>query len=105
MAATDYQTTTHDLLTEDLIPPAAGVEELTGRRPAPTTVWRWLKKGIRGHKLASVRVMGQVFTSREEIRRWLSAVDDARTAAPADADDGDERPEHVRRKLDQAGLL
>jgi hypothetical protein len=102
--------TTHDttnLLDEDLVSPADGVEELTGERPAPTTCWRWISKGLRGHKLESVKVMGRTYTSHQAIRRWLAAVESTRTEAQAAArDDGTgDRPEHIQRKLEAAGLI
>jgi len=101
--------TTHDkpnLLDEDLVSPADGVEELTGQRPAPTTCWRWISKGLRGHKLESVKVMGRTFSSRPAIRRWLIKVEASRTEAQAATrDDGTtERSDAVQRKLEAAGL-
>lgn len=102
--------TTHDtpnLLDEDLVSPADGVEKLTGQRPAPTTAWRWISKGLRGHKLESVKVLGRTFTSHQAIRRWLTKVEASRTEAQAAAnDDGTrDRPEHVQRNLEAAGLV
>jgi hypothetical protein len=102
MATTDSQST-YELLTEDLIPPADGVEELTGSRPAPATCWRWIAKGLQGHKLESVRVLGKTYTSKPAIRRWLAAVEAARTAERSEQTD--ERSEHVKLQLADAGLL
>lgn len=101
--------TTHGtpvLLDEDLVFPADGVEELTGDRPAPTTCWRWISKGLCGHKLESVKVMGRTFTSRPAIRRWLTVVEAARTQAQGNqGTEPDERPPNVQRKLEAAGLV
>ena len=101
--------TTHDtpnLLDEDLVSPADGVEELTGERPSPTTCWRWISKGLRAHKLESVKVLGRTFTSHQAIRRWLTKVEESRTAAQAATrDDGTgERSEDLQRRLEAAGL-
>ncbi len=101
--------TTHEvpnLLDEDLVSPADGVEALTGERPAPTTCWRWISKGLRGHKLESVKVLGRTFTSHQAIRRWLIKVEASRTEAQAATryDGTGERSEHVQRKLEAAGL-
>jgi len=94
------------LLDEDLVTPAAGFHELTGKRPSPTTAWRHITKGLQGHKLESVKVLGQTYTSRQAIRRWLTKVEKSRVEAQAATrDDGTgERPEHVQRNLEAAGL-
>lgn len=105
--ATTTRQNAPNLLDEDLVSPADGVEELTGERPAPTTCWRWISKGLRGHKLESVKVLGRTFTSHQAIRRWLTKVEATRIEAQAatrDDDTGD-RLEHVQRELEAAGLV
>lgn len=101
--------TTHDtpnLLKEELVSPPAGFEELTGLRPSPTTCWRYSTKGLQGHKLESVKVCGRTRTSLPAIRRFLAKVEASRTEAQAAARDDEtgERPEHVQRNLEAAGL-
>lgn len=105
MATTTSQSTTYDLLNEDLVHPADGIEELTQDRPSPTTYWRWINKGLRGHRLRSVKVLGRTYTSRQEIRRWLAAVEAARTAPQTEStDEPSERPAFIQSQLESAGL-
>lgn len=95
-----------NLFDESLVTPANGIEELTGQRPSPTTCWRWISKGLRGHKLESVKVMGRTFTSHQAIRRWLALVESSRASSQATTPDDRTvvRSEHVRRELESAGL-
>ncbi len=93
-----------DLLDEDLISPATGFEELTGHRPSPTSCWRWESKGRRGHKLKCVKVLGRTLTSRQEIRRWIAAVETDRIASQNTSKESGERSESTQRELEAAGL-
>jgi len=39
--------------------------------PSAATVWRWVLKGVSGTVLASVRIGGRRFTSKEACRRFI----------------------------------
>jgi hypothetical protein len=44
-----------------------------GRRGRPThvsTIYRWIARGVRGHKLQAIRLGGALFTSREALQRF-----------------------------------
>ncbi len=41
------------------------------RRPSSATVYRWMSKGVRGHKLASLWVGGRVYTTRPAVEEFL----------------------------------
>ncbi len=40
------------------------------------SVWRWVLHGRRGHKLETIIVGGERYTSREAVRRFLAALND-----------------------------
>lgn len=42
----------------DVRPVAHVAEKLSGKRPSPATVWRWVRKGVRGGKLEAVFLRG-----------------------------------------------
>ena len=96
-----------DLLDEELVPPADGIKELTGKRPSPSSCWRWISKGLRGHKLESVKVLGRTYSSLPAIRRWLTKVESSRIEAQAASrsDGTGERSESTQRELEAAGLV
>ncbi len=58
-----------DLKTERLLTLHQASDLLPGR-PSPATLWRWRNKGVRGRKLESVVLGGQVYTSVEAIGRF-----------------------------------
>lgn len=43
-------------------------------RPHFATIWRWIERGCRGHKLQSWLVGGQRYTSLEAIETFLAAI-------------------------------
>lgn len=108
--ATTHDTATHDtanLLEEELMSIPAAMAVVTGRRPSPTTGWRYRTVGRQGIRLETVVVLGRVCTSPAACKRWLTAVEAARKDAQAATRDGDagERSEATSRKLAEAGLL
>jgi hypothetical protein len=72
---------------EQLLTLAAAAADLPGRNGKPTaayaTVYRWARRGIAaGPRLESLRIGGQIFTSREAMDRFLAAC--AAAAEPAE---------------------
>jgi hypothetical protein len=45
-----------------------------GRPIAPSTLWRWSARGIRGIKLETVHVGGEVHTTYEALNRFFNAL-------------------------------
>ena len=39
-----------------------------------STVWRWVLRGVRGHKLESALIGGQRFTSAESLARFVEKI-------------------------------
>jgi hypothetical protein len=58
-----------DILTETRLSPsqAAGTLDVS-----VGTVWRWLLKGVKGHKLESAIIGGRRFTSQESLSRFVA---------------------------------
>ncbi len=45
---------------------------IDGRRPHTSTVWRWIRRGIRGVHLEHLRLGHRVCTSREALNRFAA---------------------------------
>jgi Protein of unknown function (DUF1580) len=67
-----------DLATEKLVtlvqaaqvrPPGRG-----GRPTHPSTIYRWISRGIRGHKLEAIRLGGTLYTSHEALQRFADGL-------------------------------
>lgn len=93
---------TLDSDTDDLRPVGQLVRELTGRRPAPATVWRWCRRGNRRNGvLPGVVVMGRWHTTREAYLAWIRRG----TERPLPAAPTTERDEATERALRERGLI
>ncbi len=57
---------------EQLLSVAAAVAEVTGSKPVPTTLNRWVLKGVRGVVLPSVMVGGRRKTTLKAVREWVA---------------------------------
>lgn len=76
-----------DARLNDLIPITAVPDHLPcrtgGRRYHPSTVSRWALYGLRGTRLASVRLGGKRFTKTEWLARFLEECDNCRINSQA----------------------
>ena len=67
-----------DILSEDLLTIEQAAREVprpAGKKPLHyATAWRWAHRGLRGHKLETVRVGSQLMTSRERLHAFLRAI-------------------------------
>jgi hypothetical protein len=63
-----------DVSTEQLLTLAQAAQlRPAGRRGRPThtsTVYRWISRGLRGHRLEAIRLGGALYTSREALQRF-----------------------------------
>jgi hypothetical protein len=80
-----------------LRPIAKIAESRTGKRPAPATIWRWLRKGVRGVKLNGVLLGGSWLTTEADFDAFIEQ-QTAAALAPAMETATDE-------ELKAAGLL
>ncbi len=60
-----------DFTIEEPIPITSAPSHIPGR-PALSTTWRWILKGIRGRRLESGMIGGRRFTTKEAIARFLA---------------------------------
>jgi Protein of unknown function (DUF1580) len=69
---------TNQLTTEDLISVAQLARSLppgpSNKPVSPSTVWRWITRGVGGCKLEAIRVGGRFLTSRQAVQRWSMAL-------------------------------
>jgi hypothetical protein len=75
---------------EDLIPLKAVCKMFpgrTGRGTSLSTVWRWIQHGRRGHKLQSLVIGGQRYTSKQAVTRFLAAINQEQIPLPAGKED------------------
>ena len=49
----------------------------TGKGIALASVWRWISEGLQGgHKLETIIIGGERYTSREAVGRFIAAIND-----------------------------
>lgn len=73
----------------------------------PSTVWRWTLRGCRGHKLETLLVGGQRYTSVEALERFVERLNGAAAAAAVATEGGnasDARLDSVEAELDKLGI-
>jgi HEAT repeat protein len=56
---------------------AKALPAVGGSRPHTSTLWRWSRKGVKGVRLETRRLGGRIFTSREALERFATALADA----------------------------
>jgi hypothetical protein len=61
------------ILSQDLLSISEAAKRIP-TRPHVATVWRWIEKGCRGHRLESWLVGGQRYTSMVAIETFLHAI-------------------------------
>ena len=98
-----------DISTEQLLthPQAARVRPhgRLGRPTHPSTVYRWISRGVRGVagvvKLEGVRLGGSWYTSREALQRFAEALTNGGTQVPLEATphQRDEQADETLRRL------
>jgi hypothetical protein len=101
---------TIDISSEELLTLAQAARRYRppdARPLAPSTIWRWHKKGISGVRLETTCVGGTRLTSTEAMRRFAVAVTLARSmqdvAAEPNAESGT-RSAAIKKRLQEAGL-
>ena len=68
-----------DLQSEELLSltdAARALPAIDGKRPHPSTIWRWCRRGIRDIRLEHVRLGHRVCTSREALSRFAQRLAD-----------------------------
>jgi len=82
------------------------VESITGTRPSPSTLHRWLHKGVCGGiKLRAVRLGGEWLTTREDLDAFIDAQTRASLRADDEAPEDAGRSDRMERELVAAGLV
>lgn len=96
-----------DIMKEDLIPLRDVTKLLPptrrGRRIHVSCVYRWIGRGLKGHRLEFIQVGGSTYTSREALQRWtekLTSPPHSITSHPSTSSSDDQAVmERVARKL------
>ena len=74
MAAT-HKPKSLDILTEDVLSLSKVPSEFPDEcRPHLSAVYRWIRTGVRGKKLASLRIGAKIVTSRQAVARFIEAI-------------------------------
>lgn len=64
-----------DIITETVVTFSEACRHLPrrrrGRKVHPSTIWRWAKHGLRGHRLEVIKIGGQTCTSLEAMQRFF----------------------------------
>jgi hypothetical protein len=61
-------------------------ENLTGKRPSPSTITRWMLRGARGQRLPVHRIGGRLYTARAAALQWFGGAAAAGLAGEATQD-------------------
>jgi hypothetical protein len=74
-----------------------------GKRPAPSTLFRWAGSGLRGVRLETLRVGGTLCTSLEALERFFRALSDHPSTSGSEPDPVPARtPARRRREIEAA---
>lgn len=85
---------------------AARYLKLGGRSFAPSTIWRWYRKGVAGVRLETICIGRARYTSAEALQRFFAAVTEAKSAkASGDAVKEGQRNASRESRLRESGLL
>lgn len=75
---------------------ARRIQKTDGCTVNPSSVFRWATKGLRGHKLEIVRIVGRMLTSWEAFHRFNEAVNSGRTKTPTQAPQSPRQQKRIR---------
>jgi hypothetical protein len=77
-----------------------------GRPTHQSSVYRWISRGLRGHKLEAVRVGGTLYTSREALQRWAERLTYGQVQTPGTTDGSapQRSAQVVDQELDRFGI-
>jgi len=73
----------------------------------PSTVWRWIQRGIRGAKLETISVGGRRYTTQQAFARFVEATTAAANGERPKARTSRQRTAAIasaERELDKAGI-
>lgn len=74
----------------ELIPISKAGNYIPGR-PSRATVWRWVLRGAKGHRLESVFVGSRRYVTRDSIAAWLAAINSEQSSRSRVTDEQRER--------------
>jgi hypothetical protein len=55
----------------------SGAAKRLPNRPSASSLWRWCRKGIRGHRLEYIRIGSKIFTTFGALNRFFSVLADS----------------------------
>lgn len=71
---------------DELHPVRRAIKLATGRDIHPSTAWRWVRKGVGGHKLPIVMMAGRPQTTTNAVVEFLAAQTEAAVGLAAEAE-------------------
>lgn len=80
---------------------ARALPKLGGKRIHPSSLWRWCRRGVRGHRLAYLKLGGRIVVTLagiQEFAEQLAALDDAPRHGPALSDTSKTRTDKQRQR-------
>ena len=94
-----------DVETDTLTSVRALARQRLGKNIAPSTIWRWVRKGCRGCRLEAVQVMGTWHSTPPAFAAFIIGQTAAAYGTDAPATAPAERSAATKAKLSAAGLL
>jgi hypothetical protein len=103
-AATGIQTNRINLEVDEVRPVHEVCKRLTGKRPSPATIWRWVRKCCNGCRLEAVHIQGHWQTTTGEFARFICEKS-IKAIESMVCDQSTERDSVTARRLKAAGLI
>lgn len=91
--------------TDTLIAVVDLATERTGRRPSPSTIWRWVRKGVNGVVLEAVKDGKSWRTTRAAWARFINGQTIATLKRKETQEPASGRSEETEQRLRAAGLI
>jgi hypothetical protein len=99
MSKSIAQSKVAELADGDLVPAHELIQSQLGRRIAPSSLWRWYRKGVGGVKLRLTKIGGRIFCTRADFAAFVQQQNKRDGSPPT------ERSAEVERRLQEAGLI
>ncbi len=92
------------ILDQELIP-LREAASIIPTRPHIATIWRWIERGARGHKLESWLVGGQRFTTRDAIESFLGKINGtSKLSSPSTPKARQRQIDAAEKELEEMGI-
>ncbi len=97
-----------DIQTETVITLAEAAKHLprrrAGRKPHPSTLYRWIANGVNGIKLENILIGSSTCTSLQAMQRFFDRLTEGNSVQPETTRQRQREIEKAERELSEAGI-